>query len=151
MIFQRDSSIQGPTLSTHILLCLYLSEFLVPGDECLSVFLASERILNFPEVLGVLNPSEVSDMEMRFLGGGRKKKKKTCILDSLHWVKCSLSSGHSDMLFSYRYTQRSSARLFRALGVIQAYGIGALQAQSEDHEDKQPADGNFQTVRIMVE
>lgn len=67
-----------------------------------------------------------------------------CILVSLHWVKCSLPSGHSDMLFSY--TQRSNARLFRALGVIQAYATAALQAQ---REDKQPADGSFQPVRVM--
>lgn len=148
MIFQGDSYIRKLPLSAHILLCLYLSESLAPRDECLSVFLASERILNFPGVLGVLNPSEVSDMEMRFLGE-KNQKQNVCILQSIHWVKCSLPSGHSDMLFSY--TQRTSARLFRALGVIQAYGIGALQAQSEDSEDKQLADGNFLTVRVMVE
>lgn len=77
-------------------------------------------------------------MEIRFLGGGMHN------LVSLHWVKCSLPSGHSDILFSY--TQRSSAWLFRARGVIQAYSTGALQAQ---REDKQPADGSFLTVIVM--
>lgn len=77
LIFQWDSCIWRLTLRTHI--------------EALSVL----RFLNFPPVLGVLK-SQWSDWHEDEVSMGEENM---CIQVSLHWVKCSLPSGHSDMLF----------------------------------------------------
>lgn len=70
-------------------------------DSCiLRLTLYSHRILNFSGVLGELKPQWSDWHKDEIFGGGDLggDDNNTCILVLLHWVKCSLPTGHSDML-----------------------------------------------------